>query len=102
MVYPDALARSPHPFRFTPVDERLVLQDGTQRLEIYHVLGHTHMANGVFAYLPAARILMEGDLGDPEWTWHWWAGALAANLEGLRHRSDAECRGAWAGRTDCR
>ncbi len=45
----------------------------TQRLEIYHVLGHSHMANAVFAYVPAARIMMEGDLGDAEWTWHWWA-----------------------------
>ena len=24
---------------------------------------------------------MEGDFGDAEWTWHWWAGALAANLK---------------------
>ena len=66
---------------FTPVDERLVLEDRTQRLEIYHVLAHSHMANAVFAYLPAARIMMEGDLGDAEWTWHWWASALAANIK---------------------
>lgn len=81
VVYPDALARSPHPLVFTPVDERLVLQDKTQRLEIYHVLGHSHMAHAVFAYLPSARIMMEGDLGDAEWTWHWWANALPANLK---------------------
>jgi hypothetical protein len=81
VIHPDALARNPHPLVFRPVDEKLVLQDSTQRLEIYHVLGHAHMANAVFAYLPAARIMMEGDLGDAEWTWHWWAGALATNLE---------------------
>ncbi|MEP7313651.1 MAG: MBL fold metallo-hydrolase [Pseudomonadota bacterium] len=81
LVHPDDLGRNPQPFRFTPVDERLVLADRTQRLEILHVLGHTHMANGVFAYLPAARIMMEGDFGDAEWTWHWWAGALTANLK---------------------
>ena len=81
VVYPDALALSRHTLVFTPVDERLVLQDKTQRLEIYHVLGHSHMANAVFAYLPATRIMMEGDLGDAEWTWHWWANALLANLK---------------------
>lgn len=81
VVYPDALARSPHPLVFTPVDEKLVLEDRTQRLEIYHVLGHSHMAQAVFAYLPSARIMMEGDLGDAEWTWHWWANALPANLK---------------------
>jgi hypothetical protein len=81
VVYPDELARSPHPLVFTPVDEKLVLDDGTQRLEIYHVLGHSHMANAVFAYLPAARIMMEGDFGDATWTWHWWASALNENLK---------------------
>jgi hypothetical protein len=64
-----------------PVDEHLVLQDRTQQLDIYRVLNHTHMANGVLAYLPKDRILMEGDLGDKAWTWHWWAGAMKANLE---------------------
>ena len=81
VVFPDELARSPHPLVFIPVDERLVLQDTTQRLEIYHVLGHSHMANAVFAYAPAARIMMEGDLGDAEWTWHWWANALNQNIK---------------------
>ena len=81
VVFPDELARSPHPLVFIPVDERLVLQDATQRLEIYHVLGHSHMANAVFAYVPAARIMMDGDLGDAEWTWHWWANALNQNIK---------------------
>lgn len=80
-VYPDELARSPHPFNFVPVDEHLTLQDRTQRLDIYRVLNHTHMANGVLAYLPQQRILMEGDLGDEAWTWHWWAGSLKTNLD---------------------
>lgn len=84
VVFPDDLARSPQPLVFTPVDEQLVLQDRTQRLEIYHVVGHSHMANAVFAYVPAARIMMEGDLGDAQWTWHWWASALAANLAAYR------------------
>lgn len=81
VVFPDALAMSPHALEFIPVHDRLVLEDATQRLEIYHVVGHSHMAHAVFAYLPEARITMEGDLGDEGWTWHWWAGALAANLE---------------------
>ncbi len=39
------------------------------------------MPNAVFAYLPEQRIMMEGDLGDAAWTWHWWAGATSANIE---------------------
>jgi hypothetical protein len=80
-VFPDDLAKSPHPLQFVPVDEHLTLQDRTQRLDIYRVLNHTHMANGVLAYLPEHRILMEGDLGDEAWSWHWWAGAMKTNLE---------------------
>ncbi len=80
VYYPDALARNPHEVKFTPVDEMLVLEDRTRRLEIYHTVGHSHMANGVFAYLPKERILMEGDFGDESWQLHFWGGALKANL----------------------
>jgi hypothetical protein len=78
--YPDALAANPHALVFTPVNEKLVLEDATRRLEIYRVVEHGHMPNAVFAYLPAERIMMEGDLGDEAWQLHWWGSALAANL----------------------
>ena len=78
--YPDALARDPHPLVFTPVDENLVLEDATRRLEIYRVVEHSHMPNAVFAYLPKERLMMEGDLGDEAWQLHWWGSALAANI----------------------
>ena len=79
--FPDALARNPQPLKFLPVDDELVLEDSMHRLEIYQVVGHAHMGNAVFAYLPKERLLMEGDLGDVNWEWHWWAGALQANID---------------------
>jgi glyoxylase-like metal-dependent hydrolase (beta-lactamase superfamily II) len=78
--YPDALAEHPHALAFTPVDETLVLEDRTRRLEIYRVVEHAHMPNAVFAYLPKERVMMEGDLGDEAWQLHWWGSALAANI----------------------
>ncbi|MEO5706117.1 MAG: MBL fold metallo-hydrolase [Alteraurantiacibacter sp.] len=78
--FPDALARNPHPLRFTPVDERLVLEDAMRRLEIYRVIEHSHMPNGVFAYLPAEKIMLEGDLGDETWNYHFWGSGYAANI----------------------
>lgn len=81
IVFPDALARNPQTLDFVPVDEHLILEDETRRLDIYHVIGHSHMLNAVFAYLPQERIMMEGDLSDAAWTWHWWAGAMATNIE---------------------
>lgn len=86
LYFPDALALNPHPFRFTPVDDTLVLEDRTRRLEIYRVVEHGHMPDAVFAYLPAAKLMMEGDLGDEAWQYHFWGSALAANL---RHRGIA-------------
>jgi hypothetical protein len=79
--YPDALARDPHELEFTPVDDKLVLEDRTHRLEIYRVVEHSHMPNAVFAYLPKERITMEGDFGDESWQLHWWGSALAANIK---------------------
>jgi glyoxylase-like metal-dependent hydrolase (beta-lactamase superfamily II) len=78
--YPDALARTPQALVFTPVDEKLVLEDGTRRLEIYRVVEHGHMPNAVFAYLPKERITLEGDFGDESWQLHFWGSALAANI----------------------
>jgi len=78
--YRDALSRSPHALVFTPVDDKLVLEDRTRRLEIYRVIEHSHMPDGVFAYLPKDRLMMEGDLGDEAWQLHWWGSALAANI----------------------
>jgi hypothetical protein len=79
--FPDALQRNPQPLKFLAVDAKLVLEDAMRTLEVYHVVGHPHMGNAVFAYLPRERILMEGDLSDVNWEWHWWAYALAANIE---------------------
>ena len=80
VYYPDALAENPHELVFTPVDETMVIEDETRRLEIYRVVEHSHMPNAVFAYLPDERIMMEGDLGDEAWQLHWWAGAHAINI----------------------
>lgn len=79
--FPDALQQNPQPLKFLAVDEQLILEDSQQRLEIYHVIGHPHMGNAVFAWLPRERLLMEGDLSDVNWEWHWWAYALQANID---------------------
>ncbi len=79
--FPDALARNPQPLKFVPVDEHLVLDDGTMRVDIYHVVGHLHMAEAVFAYIPGPRIFLEGDFTTYNWEWNWWGGAYLDNVE---------------------
>jgi glyoxylase-like metal-dependent hydrolase (beta-lactamase superfamily II) len=80
-VFPDALARNPQPLVFVPVDEHLVLEDATMRVDVYHALGHLHMAEAVFAYIPEHRIFIEGDFTTHDWDWHWWGGSYLDSIE---------------------
>lgn len=79
--FPDALARNPRPLEFVPVDEHLVLEDETMRVDVYHAVGHLHMAEAVFAYIPEHRVFVEGDFTTYDWEWHWWGGAYLDNVE---------------------
>jgi glyoxylase-like metal-dependent hydrolase (beta-lactamase superfamily II) len=79
--FPDALARNPQPLKFLPVDEHLALDDGTMRVDVYHAVGHLHMAEAVFAYIPGPRIFVEGDFTTYNWDWNWWGGAYLDNVE---------------------
>ena len=65
--FPDALARNPQPLKFIPVDEQLTLDDGTMRVDVYHAVGHLHMAEAVFAYIPGPRIFLGGDFTTHDW-----------------------------------
>ncbi len=79
--HPDALARNPQPLDFVAVDEHLVLEEDTMRLDVHHAVGHLHMANAVFAYVPEHRMFLEGDFTTLDWDWHWWGGAYLDSVE---------------------
>jgi glyoxylase-like metal-dependent hydrolase (beta-lactamase superfamily II) len=79
--FPDALARNPQALKFVPVDEQLTLDDGTMRVDVYHAVGHLHMAEAVFAYIPGPRIFLEGDFTTHDWDWHWWGGAYLDSVD---------------------
>ena len=70
--YPDALARNPKPIRIRAVDDHLVLKDNSMEVHVYRVISNSHMADGIFAYAPAARVVAEGDLVDEGWDIVWW------------------------------
>jgi glyoxylase-like metal-dependent hydrolase (beta-lactamase superfamily II) len=79
--FPDALARNPQPLKFVAVDEHLALDDGTMRVDVYRVVGHLHMAEAVFAYVPGPRIFLEGDFTTQDWDFNWWGAAYLDNVE---------------------
>jgi glyoxylase-like metal-dependent hydrolase (beta-lactamase superfamily II) len=70
--FPDALGKNPKPIKVRPVDDQLVLKDKSMEVHIYRVIANNHMADGIFAYAPAARVVAEGDLVDEGWDIVWW------------------------------
>jgi len=71
-IFPDALGRDPKPIKIIPVDDKLVLKDKSMEVVVYRAINNSHMADGVFAYAPAAKIVAEGDLVDEGWDIVWW------------------------------
>jgi len=80
-LFPDALGRNPKPLKFIPVDDHLKLKDSTNEVDIYHLVGNYHMADGVIAHVPASRLLVEGDLTTQNWDYNWWGDSLMNNIQ---------------------
>ncbi|OFV93182.1 MAG: hypothetical protein A3H95_11030 [Acidobacteria bacterium RIFCSPLOWO2_02_FULL_64_15] len=80
-LFPDALGRNPQPLKFIPVDDHLKLKDGTNEVDIYHVIADNHMADAVLAHVPASSLLVEADLTTQNWDYQWWGGSFMDNIE---------------------
>jgi glyoxylase-like metal-dependent hydrolase (beta-lactamase superfamily II) len=79
--FPDALGRNPKPLKFIAVDDHLELKDSTNEIDIYHVVGNYHMADGVIVHVPASNLLVEADLTTQNWDFNWWGDSLMNNIE---------------------
>jgi hypothetical protein len=80
-LFPDALGRHPKPLTFIAVDDHLKLKDSTNEIDIYHIVGNYHMADGVIVHVPASSLLVEADLTTQEWDYNWWGDSLMNNIE---------------------
>jgi glyoxylase-like metal-dependent hydrolase (beta-lactamase superfamily II) len=80
-MFPDALGRSPKALKFIPVDDHLELKDSTNEIDIYHIVGNYHMADGVIVHVPRSNLLIEADLTTQEWDFNWWGDSLMNNIE---------------------
>jgi glyoxylase-like metal-dependent hydrolase (beta-lactamase superfamily II) len=80
-MFPDALGRSPKALKFIPVDDHLELKDSTNEIDIYHIVGNYHMADGVIVHVPRSNLLVEADLTTQEWDFNWWGDSLMNNIE---------------------
>ena len=80
-LFPDALGKNPKPLKFIPVDDHLKLKDSTSEIDIYHIVGNYHMADGIIVHIPASNLLVEADLTTQDWDFNWWGDSLMNNIE---------------------
>ena len=94
-LFPDALGRNPKPLKFIPVDDHLKLKDSTNEIDIYHLIGNYHMADGVIVHVPASNLLVEGDLTTQNWDFNWWGDSLMNNIDYRKIKVDTHLAVHW-------
>jgi glyoxylase-like metal-dependent hydrolase (beta-lactamase superfamily II) len=87
-LFPDALGRNPKPLKFIPVDDHLKMKDATNEIDIFHIVGNYHMADGIIVHVPASNLLVEADLTTQDWDFNWWGDSLMNNIEYRRLKVD--------------
>jgi glyoxylase-like metal-dependent hydrolase (beta-lactamase superfamily II) len=79
--FPDDLARSGKKMKFVPVDDHLQLKDRTMTVDIYHVIANSHLADGVLAYIPEHKMIIEADVATAAEELQWWGDSWLKNIE---------------------
>jgi glyoxylase-like metal-dependent hydrolase (beta-lactamase superfamily II) len=78
--FPDDLQKSGKTLNFVPVDDHLHLADATMTMDIYHVVANNHMGDGVFAYIPEHKMMIEGDIATAAEDLQWWGDSWLDNI----------------------
>jgi glyoxylase-like metal-dependent hydrolase (beta-lactamase superfamily II) len=79
--FPDDLQKNKKPLKFVPVDEHLRLSDSKMTLDIYWARSNTHMADAVFAYVPAEKVMVEGDIATAAYDYQFWPDNYMDDIE---------------------
>jgi hypothetical protein len=79
--YPDSQEKKRTAFKFMPMDEHLRLSDSMQTVDLYWARNNIHMADAVFAYIPATKVMVEGDIATAARDYQFWADNYMDNIE---------------------
>jgi glyoxylase-like metal-dependent hydrolase (beta-lactamase superfamily II) len=79
-TFPDDLHRSGETLTFVPVDDSMVLEDDTMRVELYHTINNNHTADNLFAYIPEHRMMIEADVATASPDLQWWGDSWIDNI----------------------
>jgi len=78
--FPDDLGKNKNQLKFTPVDDHLQLKDATMTVDLYHVIANNHFADGLFAYVPEHKMMIEGDIATAAEDLQWWGNSWLDNI----------------------
>jgi glyoxylase-like metal-dependent hydrolase (beta-lactamase superfamily II) len=79
-TFHDNLSRNPRPISTLAVDDYLQLSDGSLTVDVYHTMSNAHMADGLLAYIPGHKLLIQGDLFDMNWEVYFWGNTYDDNI----------------------
>ena len=79
--FPDVLSLHPMPLKFIPVDEHLRLSDPMMTVDVYWARANSHMADGLFAYAPAQKVLSDADVAFAAREYQPWADNYMDDVE---------------------
>jgi glyoxylase-like metal-dependent hydrolase (beta-lactamase superfamily II) len=79
-LFPDALGKDTKPLKLRLVDDHLKMKDASMEVDVYRIVANSHMADGLMAYVPRDRLLVQGDLFDVSWEVYWWGSSYMDNV----------------------
>jgi hypothetical protein len=56
------------------------IKDSVMEAHVYHAVSQSHMAEGVFAYVPRDKLLVQGDFFDVGWELYFWQNTYIDNI----------------------
>jgi hypothetical protein len=83
-VVADALARNPKPLKIVLVDDAMTMKDESMEVQLFHLRDNPREGTNLFAYVPRDRILVQADLYDSTWMYHYWGENVITNVEKIR------------------
>jgi len=79
-IGPDAIGVNLKPLKFKAVDEHREMKDSAMEVHLYHAISQSHMAEGLFAYVPRDKLLVQGDFFDVSWELYFWQNTYLDNI----------------------
>jgi hypothetical protein len=83
-IVADALAKNPQPLKIVLVDDAMTMKDNSMEVQLFHLRDNVREGTNLFAYVPRDRMLIQADLYDSTWMYHYWGENVITNIEKIR------------------